>query len=85
MGKSSDTNPVYKSIEEYEGYEGLQQEEQALFERIQHDKEFIQKKEAVEKEIGEIEKEKVQYKTESMIPVELLDVLGKVQSIVGGT
>ena len=73
-------------IEPYEGYKKLQQEHQKLVDRIQHDKEFIEKKDAVEKEIEEIEKEEksIQTKTESLIPVELLDVLGKVQGIVGG-
>ena len=66
-----------------EGAKELDAEKEEMRKRIAHDKEFIEKKQAVEKQIEEIENFKVQNHS-SPIPVELLIVLGKVQGIVGG-
>jgi hypothetical protein len=79
-GDSVGTNTIAAN----EGAEELQAQEEALHKRIAHDKEFIEKKEAVEKQIEEIENFKV-HNNSQPIPLELLIVLGKVQGIVGGT
>lgn len=66
-----------------EGLEKLRLEKEALKLRISHDKEFVEKKEAIERELQEFDKLHIHSKSKT-IPVELLIVLGKVQAIVGG-
>ena len=73
-----------KTISAYEGADEFEAQQQALRDRIAHDKEFIEKKEALAKQIEEIENSKVQTDSQP-IPMEILIVLGKVQGIVGGT
>lgn len=83
FGSSSTAPTGTTTVAAYEGAKEFQAQEEALLQRIAHDKEFIEKKEAVEKAIEEIENFKVQNHSQP-IPVELLIVLGKVQGIVGG-
>ena len=70
------------TIAAHEGAEELKEQEDELRRRIERDKDFIEKKEAVERQIEEIESVKVQHDSHP-IPMELLQILGKVQSIVG--
>ena len=79
----SSGKPMGTTIAANEGAKELDAEKEEMRKRIAHDKEFIEKKQAVEKQIEEIENFKVQNHS-SPIPVELLIVLGKVQGIVGG-
>jgi hypothetical protein len=81
VGNSGD--PTGTTIAANEGAEEFRAQQEVLRERIAHDKKFIEKKEAVEKQIEEIEKIK-EYNSQP-VPIELMVVLGKVQSIVGGT
>lgn len=81
LGKSI---PKDTSIEANQGADELQAQDEALRERIAQDKKFMEKKEAIEKEIEEIANFKV-HTDSKLVPVELLVVLGKVQGIVGGT
>jgi hypothetical protein len=80
-GKSSLS---YTAIEANQGWDETKAQDEALKKRIEHDEEFFEKKEAVEKELEEIEQVKVETQSK-VIPLELLVVLGKVQAIVGGT
>jgi hypothetical protein len=77
--------PTHRTVEANERKEESIAQDEALKKRIAQDKEFFEKKEAVEREIEELEDvAKVETQSKSLIPVELLAVLGKVQSIVGG-
>lgn len=76
--------PTGTTIAANAGAKELQVQEEAMQKRIAHDKEFIEKKEAVEKLIEEVESFKIQNNSQPA-PVELLIVLGKVQGILGGT
>ena len=76
--------PAYVKVDPGEGWEEQQKIEEALEERKEEDARFFEKKEAVEKELEEIEGISLQTKSNAaIIPVELLLVLGKVQAIVG--
>jgi hypothetical protein len=83
-GKLRQATTTTTSISAYEGADEFEAQQQALRDRIAHDKEFIEKKEALAKQIEEIENSKVQTDSQP-IPMEILIVLGKVQGIVGGT
>lgn len=76
--------PAYVKVDPGDGWEEQQKIEKALEERKEEDDRFFEKKEAVEKELEEIEGISLQTKSNAaIIPVELLVVLGKVQAIVG--
>jgi hypothetical protein len=76
--------PAYVRVDPGEGWEEQQRIEKALEDRKEEDDRFFEKKEAVEKELEEIEGISLQTKSNAaIIPVELLVVLGKVQAIVG--
>jgi hypothetical protein len=74
--------PAFDEIKANRGLEELKAIEKALEERIEKDREFFGKKEAVEKVIEEIEHERVTTKV-NHVPLEIMVVLGKVQGIVG--
>jgi hypothetical protein len=75
--------PIFEEVKPNHGLEELKMLEKMLKDRIERDRAFFGKKEAVEKVIEEVEHELVQSKTKP-IPIELMGVLGKVQGIVGG-
>ena len=83
LGCPSST-PNFEKIQPNEGWEETKAEEEKLKHRIERDREFLQKKEAVEKELEKVEKFKIESKSKDLIHIELLGVLGKVQGIVGG-
>ena len=71
------------SIKANQGWDEQCVIENKLRRRIDEDKDFFEKKDAIEKEIEGIEQEGEGTKSKG-IPLELMIVLGKVQSIVGG-
>ncbi|KAG7343502.1 C2 domain containing protein [Nitzschia inconspicua] len=77
------TTVDFEEIKANHGLEEIRAIERLLQERIEKDREFFGKKEAVEKVIEEIENERVATNSKA-IPLELMTVLGKVQGIVGG-
>jgi C2 domain len=80
-GKSTlDFEPIHPG----EGWSGQQDIMQALKKRKEDDARFFEKKEAVEKELEEVQSVSLHTKSNiPVIPVELLVILGKVQGIVG--
>jgi C2 domain len=76
------TSVSFEEIKANHGLEEIEAIKRALEERVQKDREFFGKKEAVEKVIEELEHERIATKTKAM-PLELMAVLGKVQAIVG--
>ena len=70
------------NITAFEGAKEFEERQNALRARIAADKQFIERKEAFEKQLEAIESFKLQDNSQP-IPMELLFVLGKVQSIVG--
>lgn len=78
-GRSTKKN---RDVLAFEGAQQFEEQEETLRQRIAHDKKFLEKKEAIEKEIEEIENLQLDDKSQPL-PMELLIVLGKVQSIVG--
>jgi len=70
------------NISAFEGAQEFEEYQKAIDARIAKDKEFIQRKEAFERQLDEIESFKLQDSSQP-IPMELLMVLGKIQSIVG--
>ena len=73
------------SIQAKEGWEEQDALEQRLQRRIKKDREYFEKKLVIERELEELEHETTEdHKTKNAIPIELLNVLGKVQAIVGG-
>lgn len=82
IGRSSST-PKFDSIAVNEGWEESKADEERLKKRIERDQEFAVKKEAVEKELEKIEQFRIESKSKDFIHLELLEVLGKVQGIVG--
>ncbi|KAG7372677.1 C2 domain containing protein [Nitzschia inconspicua] len=77
------TTVDFEEIKANHGLEEIEVIERLLQERIEKDREFFGKREAVEKVIEEIEQEQVATNSKT-IPLELMTVLGKVQGIVGG-
>jgi hypothetical protein len=75
-------NRKHKQNTAFEGATEFEALQKAMQPRIAKDKQFIERKEAFEKQIEEIESFKLQDNSQP-IPMELLIVLGKVQSIVG--
>jgi hypothetical protein len=73
---------AFQEIKPNHGRKELEAMNKKLEERVEKDREFFDKKEAVEKMIEEIKHERVTTRTNA-IPIELMVVLGKVQGIVG--
>lgn len=80
LGRNRDKTE--SNIMAFEGAKEFERQQEAIRARIAKDKQFIERKEAFEKQIEEIESFKLQDNSQP-IPMELLIVLGKVQSIVG--
>jgi C2 domain len=75
----------FEHIAANEGWEETRAQEEDLKKRMESDQLFFQKKEAVEKELEELEHSThMDTKSKDIIHLELLVVLGKVQAIVGG-
>jgi hypothetical protein len=75
----------FEHIYANEGWEETRAEEEELKKRAESDQRFFQKKEAVEKELEELEHSThMDTKTKDIIHIELLVVLGKIQAIIGG-
>ena len=80
-GKSK---PAYQSIHVQEGQEEMDKMDQLLERRIAADKEFFEQKQEVEKEIEDLQNQRIETRTD-LVPFELMIVLGRLQGIVGGT
>ena len=78
------SNAMGFEIKPSEGWEETKAEEQALRERMERDRKFLQKKEAVENELRKAETFKIESTSKDLIHLEFLEVLGNVQGIVGG-
>jgi hypothetical protein len=73
--------PIFDEIPSNHRIDDIQAHTAAEEERIERDRAFFGKKEAVEKAVDEIEHERIQ--TSTKIPIQILTVLGDVQKIVG--
>ncbi|CAB9526353.1 expressed unknown protein [Seminavis robusta] len=74
----------FERIEANQGWEETQAQESAFRARVESEREFFQKKEAVEKELEKLEHSAhIDTKSTDLIQLELLVVLGKVQGIIG--
>ena len=73
--------PIFDEIPRNHRIEDIQAHIASEQERIERDRAFFGKKEAIEKAVEEIEHERIQ--TSTKIPLQILSVLGDVQKIVG--
>ena len=73
--------PVFDEIPRNHRIEDIRAHIASEKERIERDRAFFGKKEAIEKAVEEIEHERIQ--TSTKIPIQILSVLGDVQKIVG--
>jgi hypothetical protein len=75
--------PAFHKVDVNEGKDVIESIERALKERIADDNALIGKKEAIEKQIEELEHSSVETKS-AIVPIEFLSELGKVQNLIGG-
>ena len=82
LGHSS---PEAEEIRAWEGHEESEAKKKAIQRRIEDDRAFMKEKEAVEEKIKSFErKQSMETQVQSVLDIELLNVLGKIQGIVGG-
>jgi hypothetical protein len=77
--------PAFDKLDPNTGLQELHAQEKQQEERLEETREFLEKKDEIEKFIEELEHEFIDTKSQSIIPLEIMAVLGKVQGIVGST
>lgn len=77
--------PAFDKLDPNTGLEELLAQEKKQEESLERAREFFEKKEELEKLVEELEHEFIDTKSKSIIPLEIIAVLGKVQGIVGST
>ena len=75
--------PVFDKVDINEGDQEIKAAEKQLKDRIANDNAFLGKKDALEKQLEELEDFSVESKS-AILPIEFLNGLGKVQEIIGG-
>ena len=74
-----------ETIKPGQGYEESQAKKEALQRRVDDDRAFMKQKDALEDEIRTIEKkDSMETQVQQILDIELLNVLGNIQGIVGG-
>jgi hypothetical protein len=74
--------PAFDKLDLNSGLAELEAMERQLEERMERDREFFDKKDEVEKMIEELEHDFIDTKSKTLVPLEIMVVLGKVQGIV---